>query len=136
MKLDAKLIGYITTFENATGARVKDCFFGKDKELIFVVQKGYLGKAIGKSGANVRSISAKLKHRLKVIGFDDDPAKFVSNLLFPLNGFEIIKEDEKIIIKTEDKVLKGKVYGRDRGNLAWVNEVFHKYFKDLNVIVG
>jgi len=48
-KLDQKLIGYITVFENLTKARVKDIFLTED-QLVFIVQGGDAGKAIGRKG--------------------------------------------------------------------------------------
>ena len=60
MKLDKQTIGYINVFERHTGILVKDCF-SDDGKLIFIVNEGSIGKAIGKGGSNVRSLSKALK---------------------------------------------------------------------------
>jgi len=135
MKLDLQLIGYINAFENITKARVKDCFFAKNNILIFIVQPGELGKAIGKNGSNIKKLAIKLKHKIRVLGFDNDPVVFVKNILYPLNGYQINFKNNKIVINTENKILKGKIYGRDRNNFKQVNEIFKKYFKGLDVAI-
>ncbi len=132
MKVDLKLIGYITTFENFTKSDVKDCFF-RDKELVFIVKEGQLGKAVGKNGINAKKLSDKLKWRIKIIGFDADPVKFLKNLLYPQDGYEIETVEKKIIIKPKDNKIKGRIFGRDKSNFNWVKEVFSRYFKELEI---
>ena len=60
---------------------------------------------------------------------------FVKNLLYPLNGFGVSNNSDSIVIKTDDRILKGKIYGRDRSNLRNINEIFRRYFKNLKIIV-
>ena len=134
MKFDLKLIGYITTFENYTKSKVRDCFF-KDNELIIIVQKGNMGKALGKNGINIKQLGPKLKHKLRVIEFNDDPCSFLKNLLAPLDGFNLERVDDSVIIKTEDTRIKGRIFGRDKSNFHWIQEVFQRHFKDLEVKV-
>lgn len=68
-------IGYINLFEKATNARVKDCLIEEGK-LIFIVDQGEIGKAVGKNGANVKYLQEKLKKQIKVIEFNNDPVRF------------------------------------------------------------
>lgn len=124
----------MTTFENYTGASVKDCFF-RDKELVFIVKEGQLGKAIGKGGVNIRNLVLKLKYKVRVIGFDNDPVVFLKNLLYPVEGYEAEREDDKIVIKAKDNKVRGKIYGRDRSNLAWIKEVLKRHFKGIEVVM-
>ena len=132
MKYDTKLIGYVTTFENYTKARVKDCFF-LGSELVFVVKEGNLGKAVGRNGVTVMKLSRQFRHKLRVIEFSQDPAIFVKNLLYPLKGFEVSLDEGRLIIRTTDSRIKGKIYGRDRSNLKWMNELLKNYFSDLKI---
>ncbi|MEK6826061.1 MAG: NusA-like transcription termination signal-binding factor [Nanoarchaeota archaeon] len=135
MKLDVKLIGYVNLFEQLTKVNVKDCFIDDDMVLVFVVNSAGIGKAVGKDGINVKKLSGKLKQKLRVIGFDDDPCNFVKNLLYPLSGFDVSLVDDKVLIRTEDRTLKGKIYGRDKSNLIKINGILRKYFKDLKIVV-
>lgn len=127
MKFNAQTMGYIKVFENTTGAQIKDCFF-KEKELVFIVKEGDLGRALGKKGSNIRKLAAKLKHPLRIIGFDQNPIQFVKNILHSINGYAIEERDSQIIIKAENAQTRGKIYGRDRSNLKWINELLKKYF--------
>ena len=134
MKFDTRLIGYITTFENYTKTTVKDCFFN-DKELVFIVKEGQLGKAIGKNGINIKKLSPKMKHRIRVILFDEDPVNFLKNLLYPIDGYAAEKENGKITMKTKDNKVKGQIYGRDKSNFNWVKSVFNRHFKGFELVI-
>ena len=135
MKFDTKLIGYITLFEKYTGTEVKDCFF-RESELIFIVKEGQLMRAIGKNGENVKGLVAKIKHKIRVIGFDNDLTQFIKNLLYPINGFQIEKKDDGIYIIPNDTKTKGQIYGRERSNFKWVQEVLNRHFNNIEIKVG
>lgn len=124
---DQETIGYINLFEKVTGAEVKDCFTS-DSTLIFVVQPEQMGKAIGKGGANIRQIGFLLKKPVKVFEFNQDPAKFVANLLYPLKAAHISQQDNVIVIKAHDVVEKGKIFGREKTNLKRMQDIVSKYF--------
>ncbi len=132
MKLDAKTLGYIKIFEGYTGVLVKDCFFS-DKVLVFIVNPGYIGKAIGKKGNNIRILSKKYKKPLKVIEYNDDVVKFVKNLIYPLKT-NVEKRGDKVVISTEDNKTKGFLFGRDKSKLKEMQEIVKRYFSDEIVI--
>ncbi len=120
-------IGYINLFEKSTGAHVKDCFFENEK-LVFIVDQGEIGKAVGKGGSNVKHMSMIVKKPVKVIEFNNEPVEFVKTLLYPLKPKGVVAEDDKIIIKTNDVKEKGQVYGREKTNLKRIQDVVSKYF--------
>ncbi len=120
-------IGYINLFERATNARVKDCLIEEGK-LVFIVDEGEVGKAVGKNGINVKQLSEKLKKQVKIIEFNHDPIKFLGTLLYPAKPEEITQEDGKLIIKTHDIKEKGQIYGREKTNLKRIQDYFSKYF--------
>lgn len=128
MKLDIKTIGYINAFENLTKVGPKDCFFDKNNNLVFIVGTGKAGKAIGKAGANIKRLGNMLKKKIKVIEFNEDPVKFVTNIIHPLKAQEITEEDKIIIIKADSVQDKAKLIGRDRQNLKALQELVSKYF--------
>ena len=136
MKFDTRIIGFITAFENLTQVPVKDCFFTVDNELIFVVDSFRLGKVIGKNGETIKKIASRMKQKIRVIGYDSDVLKFIENILYPLKGYVISKEDNKVIISADDVKLKGKIYGRDRSNLKFINDVVKRFFNLVEVVVN
>lgn len=124
---DMQTIGLINLFEKITRASLKDCFT-IDSTLVFVVNPGQIGKAIGKGGANIKRLKYKMNRPLKIIEFDQDPAKFAANLIYPLKAAEITQDDDKIIIKANNMFEKGKIFGRDKTNLKKMQEIMNKYF--------
>ena len=47
----------------------------------------------------------------------------------------INKSVHKIIIKAKDNKIRGKIYGRDRSNLAWIKQVLNRHFKGIEVVM-
>ncbi|HLD16079.1 MAG TPA: NusA-like transcription termination signal-binding factor [Candidatus Nanoarchaeia archaeon] len=134
MKYDLIFIGYVNTFENLTKAGVKDCFFDKNNNLVFVVNNGDAGKAIGKFGSTIKRLNNLLKKNIKVIEYNEDVIQFIRNCLMPLKVQNITQENKLIKIESEDKKLKGLIFGRDRANLKELNEIVKRFF-DVEVVV-
>ncbi|VVB76500.1 NusA-like KH domain protein [Candidatus Tiddalikarchaeum anstoanum] len=82
-KLDTDAIKQIAFFESITHAKVSDCAEIEDK-LLFIVGEGNIGKAIGKNGSNVKLLEQKFNKKVEIIEFNNDPAKFVANILRPV----------------------------------------------------
>ena len=134
MKFTQDSINLINLFENITRARVKDCII-EDKKLIFIVNEEDVSKAIGKEGNNVKRIRNLAKKDVQIIAYNDNPAKFVSNLIYP-NKAEDIKLNNKIInISVGDSSTKGKIFGRNRENLKRIINIAKRYFdiEDIRV---
>lgn len=125
-----EIIGYISLFEDLTGARVKDCCL--NNELLFIVEEGDARKAIGKNGANVQRISKLMNRRIKVVEYSDKVEEFVKSLISPVNG-KIYKEDSavKVEIKGREKAL---VLGKNKHNIKLLQEIVLQYFK-LRLII-
>lgn len=129
MKYDTKLIGLVTVFENVTKARVKDAFLDKRDVLVFVVEEGDGGKAIGKMGNTVRRVSMLMKRRIRIIEFNNDVLEFVKNVIDPVKDVAITKENDSVVIKPKDTQTKGLLVGRERSNINEVNLIVKKFFK-------
>ena len=68
------------------------------------------------------------KKEIKVIEYSEDIVKFVRNLIYPNEVQKIYKEDSIVFIEEPNNVIKGRIYGRDRKNLYYINEILKKYF--------
>ena len=84
IKLSTDQMRLMSLFQNVTGATARDCIEDeKQDRVIFVVNSGKMGLAIGKSGVHIKSLQNILKRNVELVEFDEDPAKFLSNLLNP-----------------------------------------------------
>lgn len=128
VSFDMKTIGFINVFENLTHASVKDCFAEGDS-LVFIIDTGQMGLAIGKGGVNIKNASSVFKKDIKIYEFNPEPVEFVKNLLYPLKPKAVERQDNIVVIKTSDSVEKGKVFGREKTNLKRIQEIVNKYFQ-------
>ncbi len=126
--LTAELIGYINTLENLSRAKVKDAFIDKNGILVFIVDHGEIGKAIGKGGINIRRLSGLLKKKVKLIEFNENVLEFVKNCIQPLQA-SITSEENTITLESPDTTVKAKLIGRDKQNLIALKELVNRYFK-------
>lgn len=122
-----KVIGYINLFENLTKARVKGCH-PSDDNIIFVVYEGEAGKAIGKGGENIKRLINLLKKKIKVVEFNEDPLKFVSNLILPAHAETRFEDEKTIIIEGHGARFKQAVLGPERKNLKELQSIVSSYF--------
>lgn len=125
--LNQEIIGFINVFENVTKAEVKDCFFEGEK-IVFVVNPGNMGLAIGKGGRNINQVSSLLHKKVDVIEFNPDPVLFAKSLLLPVKPKEVILKDGVVTIVSHDIKEKGRIYGRERTNFKRIQEIVSKYF--------
>lgn len=133
---DTALIGFITTFENVTGARVKDAYFDDlDQALVFVVHEGDAGKAIGKRGLMIMKVSRLLHKRVKVIEHCSDVVTFVKGILSSAEITSYELKDQTLTLHVNERAAKAKIIGRDKTRINQLNALVHRYF-DVNVVVA
>ena len=130
---DQELLGIMKILSQLSRARVKDCFLEGDTYFI-IVEKGDVGLMIGKGGMIIKKIKERLKKQVKVIEHNPDPVRFVRSLIYPIRAEEIVLEDESILIKGDDRKVKGLICGRGGENIRWINKVVSRFF-DVEVKV-
>ncbi|MBD3248676.1 NusA-like transcription termination signal-binding factor [Candidatus Woesearchaeota archaeon] len=128
IKYDVNLMKFISLFESITRARVKDCI-SKDERLIFIVQPGEMGKAIGKKGSNIKKLEKSLKKKIRIIEFDDEVAGFVSNCIYPSKAKDIEEREGKVMITPEDNKARGYIIGRGGINLRELEDIVSRFFE-------
>lgn len=119
-------------FEKVAGTRLKDYFVDENSLMTFVVDEVNVGKAIGKQAANVRRLELMLKRKIKILGFNQDPKKFLKNLLYPLTVE--VEGDDVLIIKAQDSKTKAFAIGRNQSNIKNNLGIMNKYFKEIKEI--
>jgi N utilization substance protein A len=73
---------FIGIFESITHASIRDCV-EHGETLIFLVNPGEVGKAIGKKGANIERASKLFQRKVEVVEWSDNLEEFVKLLFLP-----------------------------------------------------
>jgi len=141
IKLSTDQIRLISLFQNVTKATARDCLDDeKQDRIIFVVNQGKMGLAIGKGGSNIKSLQNILKRNVELVEYFDDPIKFLKNILNPKFVNEV-KLDTKpdgssqaIIIVDHGK--KGLVVGRAGCNAEKARLFAKRYFNISSVLIN
>lgn len=139
VKLSSDEIRYIALFESLTGAGARDCLVDKDNDrVIFVVNEGEMGLAIGKNGSNIRKVKDTISKGVEVVEYSEMPEKFIKNSLSPAEVNEVeIKENEKEKIAEldvkEDK--KGLVIGKNGKNIEKAKSLAKRHYNVQDIVI-
>lgn len=138
IKLDSNQLGLISIFQNMSGATVRDCIVDdKLGRIIFIINKGQMGLAIGKKGATIQNIERVVKKPVEVVEWSDDPAEMIRNALDPRFVGEVRITDRldgtKGAAVVVDPRKKGAVLGRGGRNAEKARLIAKKYFDITNL---
>lgn len=95
--LNEQSLQLMSEFEQLTGAGSRDCIIDERNErLIFVINPGEMGRAIGKQGSSIKKASDELGRRIEVVEFSDDAEQFLRNCFLPARVTSVsFEEDEE-----------------------------------------
>ncbi|MBL7002323.1 MAG: NusA-like transcription termination signal-binding factor [Nitrosopumilus sp.] len=141
IKLTTDQMRMMSLFQNVTGATARDCIDDeKQDRVIFVVNTGKMGLAIGKGGIHIKSLQNIVKRNVELVEFDEEPAKFLSNLLNPKLVLEVKintrPDGSKQAIVMVDPRKKGIVVGREGRNAEKARLLAKRYFNITNVLIN
>ena len=131
---DIKSMQFITIFENISKVGAKDCI-PQDNQIIFIVNMGDVGTAVGPKGANVRKLEQKFKKKIKIAGYTDDIKDFIRSLVAPLQLEDITEEEGIITLTAKDLKTRGLLIGRTASILRGYEAIVKRFFpiKELKV---
>ncbi len=141
IKLTTDQMRMMSLFQNVTGATARDCVEDeKQDRVIFVVNTGKMGLAIGRGGTHIKSLQNIVKRNVELVEFDEDPAKFLSNLLNSklVSEVKIGKraDGSKQAIVVVDPRKKGIVVGREGRNAEKARMLAKRYFDIASVLIN
>ena len=141
IKLTMDQMRKISLFQKITKVTPRDCIDDeKQDRLIFVINEGKMGLAIGKNGSNIKSLQNLLKRNIELVEYYDDPIKFLKNILNPKLVNEI-KLDTKSDGSSQATVIvdhnkKGLVVGREGRNAEKARLFAKRYFDISSVLIN
>ena len=133
IKLDTTKIQKIAFFESITKAKLKDCI-ETENEILFIVSKGYFGKAIGKKGANIKLFQNKFKKKIVLLEFNHNPEVFAANILRPIQIKNITTQNDNdskvinIVINSSQRAFPSKKVKKTK-------TLIKKYFPSIENVV-
>lgn len=86
----------IAQFENLTGAGARDCVVDdKFGRILFVINPGEMGLAIGKKGASIKKASDAFGKKVEVVEYNPDKVQFIRNCFLPVQVQTVTFEEDE-----------------------------------------
>ncbi len=141
IKLTTDQMRLLSLFQNVTRATARDCVEDeKQNRIIFIVNAGKMGLAIGKGGSHIKTLQNLIKKNVELVEFNEDPIKFLKNILNPKLVSEIKLNErpdgsqQAIVIVDPSK--KGIVVGREGRNAEKARLLAKRYFGITSVLIN
>ena len=141
IKLSTDQMRLMSLFQNVTGATARDCVEDeKQNRVIFVVNEGKMGLAIGKGGSHIKNLQNIVKRNVEIVEYSEDPIKFLKNILNPklVSEVKLNKRDDGTLqaIVTVDPKKKGIVVGREGRNAEKARLLAKRYFEISSILIN
>jgi N utilization substance protein A len=111
----------------------------KMERVIFIVNRGQMGLAIGKGGATIRQLQNVVTKKVELVEYSDDASDFVRNILNPqmVNDVKITHRTDgsKQAVVLVDAKRKGVVVGKEGRNAEKARLLAKRYFQISNVLI-
>lgn len=111
-----QFIRYINIFNKVTRVEAEHCF-KYNNQIIFLVKKSQVSKAIGSKAENVKKLSQIIGKKIRIISIPDknekEIMKFIESLLSPVELNKIELKDNILFIDAS-RINKATLIGRDR----------------------
>lgn len=130
----------MSLFQNVTTATARDCIVDERMDrVIFVVNKGQMGLAIGKGGATIKQLQNVVGRKVELVEFSEDAAEFIRNMLNAELINEIRLSDRidgtKQAVVVVDAKKKGAVVGREGRNAEKARLLAKRYFQITSLLI-
>jgi transcription termination/antitermination protein NusA len=141
IKLSTDQMRMMSLFQNVTGATARDCIEDeKQDRVIFVVNTGKMGLAIGKGGMHIKSLQNIVKRNVELVEYNEEPEKFIASLLNPklISDIKINtrQDGSQQAIVMVDPRKKGIVVGREGRNAEKARLLAKRYFNITSVLIN
>jgi transcription termination/antitermination protein NusA len=140
IKLTSDELRLMSLFQSITSATARDCIVDERMDrVIFIVNKGHMGLAIGKGGSTIKHLQNMVGKKVELVEYSDDACKFISNMLNSdlINDIKINMriDGTKQAVVVVDAKKKGIVVGREGRNAEKARILARRYFQISNVLI-
>jgi len=138
IRLTDTLLRNMMTFRKLTNVQAKDCIVGENK-IVFVINKGELGKAIGKGGKNIEKLKRHFQMAVDLVEYSPDPKEFIKKIFHDYRTGEAKIEEKngkKVLILKVNKVDKGFIIGKNGRNLKIAKMLMRRYTDVDDVLIN
>jgi transcription termination/antitermination protein NusA len=140
IKITADEMRYIALFESISGAAVKDCIIDEvEGRVIFIVNPGQVGVAIGKAGRNIHQLERMTQKKVEIIEYSENETEFIKNALKPAQVREVRitekTDGKKMAVVTINPKDKGIAIGKNGKNAERLRFLAKRYFDIQNVSI-
>jgi transcription termination/antitermination protein NusA len=140
IKLTPDELRLISLFQTISSASARDCIVDdKMERVIFIVNKGQMGLAIGKGGATIKQLQNVVSKKVELVEYSDDASEFIRNILNSemVNDIKINERSDgsKQAVVFVDPKRKGVVVGREGRNAEKARLLAKRYFQISNVLI-
>jgi N utilization substance protein A len=136
--LSNETVQFISMATKYSGASIRDCIVEEDR-VIFVVEKGQLGIAIGSKAKNLEKLRSLFKKSVKFVEFDEDKVRFVQNLCKPYEVTKVSLEGDESasVVRVEVNPRdKSKLIGKGGRNINMIRKLAQRHhpIKDVQIV--
>jgi N utilization substance protein A len=140
IRITSDELRYIALFESVTGATAKDCIIDdKSNRIIFIINSGDIGLAIGHRGANIKLVKNMIGRNVEIVEYADDPTVFIKNSLAPAKINEVRVNEKpdgkKVALVTVSPQDKGIAIGKNGKTAERARFLMKRYFQIDNVVI-
>jgi len=140
IKLTSDELRLISLFQSITNATARDCIVDEKMDrVIFVVNKGQMGLAIGKGGTTIKQLQSVITRRIELVEYSEDVSVFLRNILNSsmIDEIKINKREDGTTqaIVVVDSKKKGVVVGKEGRNAEKARLLVKRYFHIPSVLI-
>jgi transcription termination/antitermination protein NusA len=122
---------YIEELRILTKATALDCIIDERFErIIYIIQKGDMGLAIGKKGENIRRMQNVLGKRIEMVEYADEQNAFIANIFRPveISNVEMDPLTGTLIVSIQKKSDLGTAIGKKGANIEKARLLMRKFW--------
>ncbi|KQC04630.1 MAG: transcription elongation factor NusA [Methanoculleus sp. SDB] len=136
--LTEQTLQLMAQFEEITGAGSRDCIIDERNErLIFVINPGEMGRAIGKQGSSIKKASDILGKRIEVVEYSNDLEQFLKNCFLPAQvlsiEFEEREDGERVALVDVREEDRGIAIGKAGKNIFKAKQLVRRQYDIADV---